>query len=334
MNAPCYQPLVHRTAIATACLALLPIIFGALVTSMKAGMAFADWPSSDGQFMLTYPWFSDFVHGAKDKFVEHGHRLAGMLIGVASIGLALVLFRKEPRKWVKFLGVAILMSVIAQGILGGMRVLANRPDYAMFHGNFAAWVFTMMAATALVTSRRWFQIAESPSKCDLSILKPLAILTSLAVYGQYILGGRQRHLHDLLHEHLAGAFVVLLFVVTTVVVAHRSGEPWLKRPAWMMLLFVLIQAALGAGAWVTKLGFPPTGYVALQGSTLQLFVRSSHTVVGMLLLMSTVTFLVRVLRLQSVTQEKLSSWTLGSPVMPPPIPVKVLPPPIPVRRDI
>ena len=51
-----YRPLLHWTAVVTACLSLLPISVGALVTTLDAGMAFADWPSSDGQNMLLYPW--------------------------------------------------------------------------------------------------------------------------------------------------------------------------------------------------------------------------------------------------------------------------------------
>ncbi len=61
---------------------LLPISVGAVVTTVDAGMAFADWPTSDGHGMLAYPW----LKSTGDKFLEHGHRLAGMLIGVMSLG--------------------------------------------------------------------------------------------------------------------------------------------------------------------------------------------------------------------------------------------------------
>lgn len=306
---PTYQPLVHRTAVATACLALLPIAVGALVTTMKAGMAFHDWPNSDGRFMLTYPWFADFVRGAMDKFVEHGHRLAGMLIGVTSILLTWVVCKREPRIWVRLLAGGVLLGVIVQGLLGGVRVLRDDPRMAMVHGNFAAVVFCVMITLALVTSRRWIGTAESPAtnRRALPLLKPLAIACTLVIYAQFILGGRQRHLHDMLTEHLAGAFVTAVFVIATTVVAHRSRVPWVRSAAYMMLAAVICQAALGAGAWVTKLGFPPAGYVAVQGSPLQLIIRSSHTVVGMLLLASSVLVLLRTLRLE---------WAIRQPAGP------------------
>ena len=91
---------LHRYAVLTAAVALLPIGMGALVTTLDAGMAFMDWPTSDGQNMFLYPWLKDF-HANRDKFVEHGHRLAGSLIGLISIGLVVFTLKRESRTWVR-----------------------------------------------------------------------------------------------------------------------------------------------------------------------------------------------------------------------------------------
>ncbi|MFN5798548.1 MAG: cytochrome oxidase assembly protein, partial [Planctomyces sp.] len=114
-SAPSCSSLLRRLATATCLVALLPIGMGSLVTTMKAGMAFADWPSSDGQNMLLYPWLSDFRVN-NEKFVEHGHRLAGVLIGMVSVGLACAGWREGGRHRGWTLG--ILLAVIAQGGLG------------------------------------------------------------------------------------------------------------------------------------------------------------------------------------------------------------------------
>ena len=74
-----YSAFRHRFAAATVSVTLVTLVAGALVTSKNAGMAFRDWPTSDGHFMVTYPWLADFARDW-DKFLEHGHRLAGMLI--------------------------------------------------------------------------------------------------------------------------------------------------------------------------------------------------------------------------------------------------------------
>ena len=79
MNPSTARRWLHRFAWLTATLTLLlPVTTGAVVTTLKAGMVFPDWPSSDGYNMLAYPWLSS----ARDQFVEHGHRLSGLTIGL------------------------------------------------------------------------------------------------------------------------------------------------------------------------------------------------------------------------------------------------------------
>lgn len=324
MSVPRYNRLLHRTAFATTCVALLPIAVGALVTTMGAGMAFRDWPTSDGQNMFAYPWLADFVRGAKNKFVEHGHRLAGMLIGFTSILLVAVAWWKEKRTWVRWLATGVLGCVIVQGLIGGGRVLANRPDLAMIHGNFAAIVFCLMATLTLVTSKRWLNHQASGERQSIEAsdrptpsaglhpplaLKILAVLAPLAVYGQYILGGRQRHLHDMLYEHVAGAIFAAVFVFAFAIVAWLSRNRWFRRPAYGLVFLLVCQVGLGLGAWVTKFGWASKGYVAVQGSPLQLLVRSSHTVVGMLLLMTCIILALRILRVASTHRTHLVAET-------------------------
>lgn len=288
-----YHPWLHRTAVLTACLSLLPIVVGAVVTTLDAGMAFADWPSSDGHNMLLYPW----LKSAGDKFVEHGHRLAGMLIGFVSIILTVVVWRTEGRRWVRIAGTLVLLGVIVQGLLGGLRVLQDARLMALVHGNFAAWVFTLVSCVVLFTGRMWQSVSRMRFDVDFSLLKPLAVLTPVVILTQFLLGGVVRHLGTALHEHLGFAFVALLFVLMTVVAGHRTGVTWLRRAGYFLLLVVGLQIALGAGAWMTKFGYAPWGYVAVQHSTLQVAIRSGHTVCGMLLFMAAVNFALRVFRL-------------------------------------
>ena len=119
----------HRLAVALLCSTLLLICVGGLVTTQGAGMAFKDWPTSDGSNMFLYPWFQ----AANDKFVEHGHRLFGTLVGMIAIALCLSLWLKENRRWLVWMGVLTLVLVIVQGIVGGMRVLGNDVQLAKIH---------------------------------------------------------------------------------------------------------------------------------------------------------------------------------------------------------
>jgi len=299
MRSDRYRPLLFGLAVLTAATALLPIVVGALVTSHKAGMAFPDWPTSDGQGMFAYPW----LKSAGDKFIEHGHRLAGILIGCVSIVFAAACFALEPRRWVRWCGVGVLLAVIAQGLLGGGRVLADARTLALLHGSLAAIVFTFMSAVALVLSRSWNEPPEIPTGTRLGAIKVLSILTPVVLLLQYALGGLVRHLGTAIYEHVGTAFLVLAFVVATLVAAYRTRIGWLRRPAALLALAAVAQILLGAGGWVTKFGYAPWGYVAVQRSPIQIAVLTSHTVVGMLLVMLSINLLLRVRRLEWCRRE-------------------------------
>jgi cytochrome c oxidase assembly protein subunit 15 len=298
MRSDRYHAALFWLAIATAVTALLPIAVGSLVTTLDAGMAFNDWPTSDGQGMLSYPW----LRSAGDKFVEHGHRLAGMLIGCMSIVFAVSVWLLESRRWVRWCALGVLLAVIVQGLLGGGRVLADERIYAMFHGAFAAAVFAFMSSMALVLSRSWIEpprLASStgPTNAVPTSVRVLTVATPVLILVQYSLGGLVRHLGRALYEHVGMAMVVLIVVAATVIAVSRTRCAWLRRPAYLMGLVALAQVLLGGGAWLTKYGFAPLGYVAVQRTVMQTVVRTSHTVVGMLLLMTSVILLVRVLRI-------------------------------------
>jgi cytochrome c oxidase assembly protein subunit 15 len=275
-------------------LALLPIIVGALVTTLDAGMAFRDWPSSDGHNLFFYPW----LKSAGDKFIEHGHRLAGAMIGFVSICLAAVAWKTESRRSVRFACYAVLLSVIAQGLLGGSRVRLDERKLAMIHGSFAALVFGLMAAVCVITSRSWIEGAKSrtDAKGISPVFSALSGIACLAILLQFLLGGFVRHLGMALHEHLGGAVLVTILVIATAISAHRSGLPMVRRAGWVMFGFLLLQVSLGLGAWVVKFGFTPTGYVPVVNSLPHIALRTAHTVSGMLLLATAVSLKLKTAR--------------------------------------
>src|SRR5258705_8661258 len=100
--------------------ATFPLLFiGGLVTGKGAGLAVPDWPTSFGYNMFLYPW-SKMVGNI---FYEHSHRLVASCVGLLTIALAVALWFGERRTWLRWLGVTALLVVIAQGILGGLRVV-------------------------------------------------------------------------------------------------------------------------------------------------------------------------------------------------------------------
>ena len=304
MNTLEHNPWLHRVAVLTACVALLPILMGALVTTRDAGMAFPDWPTSDGQGMFSYPWLKS--RGA--KFLEHGHRLAGTLIGMTSIALAFVAWRNERRRWARRLAYVVLAGVIAQGVLGGLRVLRDQRDLAFVHGSFAALILALMACVAVVTSRGWYAAAPG-SSTGLRSLRITAFIACACVFAQYVLGGLLRHEGRVLYEHVGFAFVTALAVVWLAISAAAAGNAWLRGPALAAALLVVLQLLLGAGAWVTKFGFGD--HVAVYGSLSQDVFRTSHVLCGALLFMTTVVLSLRIARLYGVNASGTRSIAAG-----------------------
>lgn len=285
------SPWIHRLAWATALIALLPISVGAVVTTVDAGMAFADWPTSDGHGMLAYPW----LKSTGDKFLEHGHRLAGMLIGVMTLGLAAAALSWECRPAVRTLVGLILAGVVLQGLLGGSRVVQNERVLALMHGQFAAWIFSLMGLLVAMTGRHWESVVPlaQPSRSWTAFASSVVLL--LVLLAQYLLGGLLRHLGDstawLIHPWFAVAVVVAAVVFCWC--AQRTGAVTLARAGRWVVGLVLAQAILGLATWGVKYGFPQWDMVAVQNSSLQVAIRSFHKVLGLLTLMTTVVAVVR-----------------------------------------
>ena len=144
------------------------------------------------------------------------------------------------------------------------------------------------------TSRHWNQsekdFVNSKFVWCLAWAYPIVVLT------QYVFGGVIRHLGSMLHAHLAGAALVFLFGCCVVISSFRMNFPKVRSRAALVGLAVFGQVLLGLGVWVTKFGFAPVGLVAVQHSMPQVVARSLHTVVGMVVVATAVSWAVTVLK--------------------------------------
>ena len=97
---------MHRFAVLTAVATFCLIWVGGLVTSHGVGMSVPDWPTTYGYNMFLFP-FSKWVGGI---FYEHSHRLIASGVGLLTVVLAIWLWVKEPRRWVRWLGVLAVVA--------------------------------------------------------------------------------------------------------------------------------------------------------------------------------------------------------------------------------
>src|SRR3954470_11209256 len=71
------------------------VTLGAFTTSIGAGMAFPDWPLSNGS-LNPIGWLDNLSY-----FAEHSHRLSAGVMSTVTIVLAVWIWRVETRAWLR-----------------------------------------------------------------------------------------------------------------------------------------------------------------------------------------------------------------------------------------
>ncbi len=165
---------------------------GGLVTSHEAGLAVPDWPTSYGYNMFLFPL--RFWQGG--IFYEHSHRLAASLIGLLTMGLALWLWIKEPRRWLRWLGLAALLTVVLQGVLGGIRVTLLKDQIGIIHATLAQLFLTLLAIIAMATSTWWPRLAADLRRRPATqAASRWMLISTILIFLQLVLGATMRHQH-------------------------------------------------------------------------------------------------------------------------------------------
>jgi len=288
MSPTTYNPTTHRYAIFTACCTVFLLTAGALVTSNDAGLAVPDWPTSYGTF------FPPMVGGI---FWEHGHRVVATFVGLVTIGLALVLWKLDQRPWMRRLGFIALAAVIVQGLFGGLTVyLRLPPAVSIVHACLAQAFFCIVVSIAVFTSR-WWQ-GEVPQQEDASSprLSTIAAWLVAVTFVQLLLGAAIRHAafgmtpQALLSmaPHLLGAAAVLGLVIVSSRTARTRfpNMPALRKMAALLNAVAGTQILLGMVTWYSRL----VTRDAPQPQAAAVWLTVAHTVLGALVLASTVVF--------------------------------------------
>jgi cytochrome c oxidase assembly protein subunit 15 len=281
---------IHLWAVLTVCVGVVALVSGALVTSFGVGMADPIWP--------TYPWHLALINWQEPQpgyIVEHTHRAADYTLGLCIIVLAVGLWLKTPQRRLRWLGVAALGCVIAQGLLGGFRVVLHARmglDLAFLHGVFAEVVFALLASIALFTSPRWLAAGDADTGIPaVQQLQRWTLVLSSTIFVQIVFGGILRHMLSPLGQrgHLFFAFVTVAAVAWLVklVVDLDGVKRQLVRFTVALCLLVGLQLLLGIEAWLSR--FSAGVLPDLVRPTIgQGVMRSLHFLVGALVFSSSV----------------------------------------------
>jgi cytochrome c oxidase assembly protein subunit 15 len=275
--------------------------------------------------LLSFSLFT--LEGAANRVMQH--TLSGFK-GIGLICIAAYFARvRHTSRLVRWLSVAVLIAVIFQGLLGGLRVTEISTTLAIVHGCFAHAFFALVV-TMIVLSSRWWSSAPALSlqPDDGRRLTTLLILCVATIFLQLIVGAIMRH-------HQAGLAVpdlplhygqLLPPMNSTELAAANAWRATLDPPLgpvelWQVWIHVahrvgaLVVSALVLAAALLLLlrarpaGLRPLGYTLLvllatqfTLGVLSVYLRkpadiaSLHVAVGALLLVVAVALLLRVSR--------------------------------------
>ena len=289
MNKPSisFQPGLHRYALLTAGCTFVLLLAGALVTSTGSSLAVPDWPLSFGKF------FPEMKGGV---LFEHGHRMVAGTVAILTLGLAIYTQLLEKRSWVKKLAWCALGAVLLQAVLGGVTVLLHLPtEVSVAHAGLAQIFFCLIISLSLVTSKNWIEDGDRKIKSTVVSLRTAALMTTILVYVQILVGAVTRHsgfglaipdwplsfgqllpnewsgavLLQFIHTRV-GAFIILVLVnwLSFNVCTQYAEEKALFWPAASAALVVWLQCFLGVLVIATEKSIVPTSVHVITGAAL------------------------------------------------------------------
>ncbi len=274
-----YKPALFWLGLAALTWITLLLYAGGFTTSIRAGMAFLDWPLSNGSINPD-GWITD-----QDMMAEHSHRLLGMVMGLLSIGLLVLSYFLKARPTIKRAAIAIVCVVIAQGVLGGLRVKLDQlnldidhnlyaQSFAVAHATMAQLYLCLLVAFVVSNSRSWIEKGAGFTTAPSKALGNLGIIACLTIVLQLIIGAIMRHSYAGLaittfpyssldghiipqafdfkvaihFAHRVGAVVVSIAIIAFCVKIWRNSNARqaLGRSAIALTILLILQGYLGA----------------------------------------------------------------------------------------
>jgi heme a synthase len=303
---------LHGWAVLTVACTLVLLTLGATVTTMGVGMV-------DRQAVRSPLYLFELVWeaGGLDALVretniglviEHSHRLIGWIVGIEAIVLAAGLGWCERRRWLRWMGLAALVGVSLQGVLGILRIdLQTRfgPNFgntfALIHGCTAQLVLALLVSIAVWTSASWNQMVPL-DRANTTACRRATLLLMGLIYMQIVFGALMRHkelaLGMRVHVLLAfGVIAVAVWAGLIVLRTHLAG--WTgKHSVWMVWILLNVQVMLGLETLLSKftVRWPATQERVEPVTVMPDLIRSIHFLVGALTFATAVSLTLRAYR--------------------------------------
>jgi cytochrome c oxidase assembly protein subunit 15 len=293
-----HKPALAAFAAVAAAWVFVLVALGAFTTSIGAGMAFPDWPLSNGSLNPS-GWLSNL-----SMFAEHSHRLSAIIMGILTAVLAVWLWATEARRWLRKLSLCAFALVVAQGVVGGLRVLFDHVQlkeletslgrvFAMLHACLAQALACVLIAIAVSCTRAWIDrrvpVGDGVERAGTFCVKMLFLQLAIAAVMRHSFAGLAiptfpwstpggailpavwnfRVGINFAHRVMAGVIAVSV-AVFAVAIWRDEGSPLLMRAgASVLVSLVAFQILLGAAVIRTQRNpLVTTGHVLVGALTL------------------------------------------------------------------
>jgi cytochrome c oxidase assembly protein subunit 15 len=265
---------LRRYAVFVACCTFALVIAGGLVTSNDAALSVPDWPLSWGHLVPT------LEGGIRYEFA---HRVAAMLVGLLTVGLAVWMQKASPsttqaeppapptdsllprnsllpaevgqasacqsERSSDFLATrlawAAVAVVLAQAALGGIAVRFVIPAWATIaHAALGQLFFAITVAICV----RLYAPVDGPWAAP-------TLLCTVALFAQTILGAGVRYGAVAGVVHITGAVLATAVVMWTAlsILMRQMDNPKLRRAAMLLLSITFSQVFLGIAAMMARI---------------------------------------------------------------------------------
>lgn len=195
-----FKPLLFAFSLFALVWSALLLFAGGFTTSIDAGMAFLDWPLSNGS-LNPEGWTEDPAQAA-----EHSHRLLGLKLGLLAIVLAIWTWRTDDRGWVRWLTLGFGGMILFQGILGGLRVLLDPANlgpaatpvaytFRILHAMGAHATLAFLVTVVIALSPIFCRPDRSNWQTSARSVVPLAWTVMVLTLAQILVGALMRHAH-------------------------------------------------------------------------------------------------------------------------------------------
>jgi cytochrome c oxidase assembly protein subunit 15 len=261
------SPAAFRRLAAASALSLYVIVVsGATVRLTGSGLGCENWPRCGETFLPPKDYHA---------LVEFGNRIAGFAVGLTTLVAAAAAFRVPglPR-WLLWSAVALPVTVLAQGVLGGITVLFELHPLIVM-GHFLLSLLALAVALVVLQGARDHArgaAAESPLGSAWPALALVPAALALVVSGTLVTaagphsGGediqRFGDAIEAVHIHIGATavFGVAFLALLALLVAERRRARAELTLAGAILALLLAQVAIGEVQWREGL---PWGLVLL-----------------------------------------------------------------------